>query len=598
MKNIRTFLLDVEGDIFQKMFSTAPVLFNNSTSRDNTRLDDELERVFEEHNQNNAYTGNEFGSYPYEMFTYTVNGLGVQALHGLDRHETCTLEELTRSYENGLLSACEYWAIIGLLYLIVVREGSSNLIPAIQKAHKASEAVHNAFYALATEEQWNYKIDYRELFIEERFCQKLEELMTTLLKKSLSRIETLDGLVASTYQHPADRMILKRLAAIPLVGTACAQISNLEKRYIETMLLACCQRVTPNSHPRLYKLFWTAAKILDMPKVPELYIDSIISKGLNAFTTGSDDKAFIALSSQIVYQFDERELLYVIGHEMGHIQCGHQKYTMLAEQVLNGACYVPVLGSIIQGLGNATIGPLFNLWSRYSELSCDRAGLLCCQSREAALRANVKMAGQPWSQYNSIRTRTLIDQTILFDQLTQKVGIDQFYTFQHLLVADHPFTVYRASELLKWIANGEYDELVNNDRNGRAALVERLKLDDETRNLYRYAERALVEWHLEKYPSARRKPIAREVRKVLYESRQADASPVSNIFEVSMQVRQIDASTYEYHLVFKTIYDGKPAQFDAKLNVQENDRDSVPESIRNQFLKTNSNVVEMCLFKA
>ena len=166
MKKIRAFLLDVEGDIFQKMFSTAPVLFNNSTSRDNTRLDDELERVFEEFNQNNAYEGNEFASYPYEMFTHTVNGLGIQAFRGLDRHETCTLEELTRSYENSLLSACEYWAIIGILYLIVVREGSSELIPAVQKAHKASEAVHKAFYALATEEQWNYKIDYRELYIE------------------------------------------------------------------------------------------------------------------------------------------------------------------------------------------------------------------------------------------------------------------------------------------------------------------------------------------------------------------------------------------------------------------------------------------------
>lgn len=597
MKNIRVFLLDVEGDIFKKMFSTAPVLFNNSTSRDNTRLDNELERVFEEHNQNNAYAGNEFAYYPYEMFLHTVNGLGIQAFRGLDRREACTLEELTRTYENGLLSACEYWAIIGILYLIVAREGSGNQIPSVKKAHKASEAVHNAFYSLATEEQWNYKIDIRELFIEERFCQKLEDLMTKLLGKSLSRIETLDGLVASTYQHPADRMILKRLAAIPFVGTACSKISNISKRNMEMMLLANGQRVTSSSHPRLYKLFWTAAQILKMPTVPELYIAHFMNE-LNAFTTGSDEKAYIVLSPQIVYQFDERELLFVIGHEMGHIQCGHVKYNMLARLLLSGASFVPILGSIIQGVAGLTVQPLFNLWSRYSEFSCDRAGLLCCQSREAALRACVKMSGQPWDQYNSIRTRALVDQTILFDQFTQKLGIDQLFTFQQLLFADHPFTVYRASELIKWIVNGEYDELVNNDSAGRSALVERLKLDDEMRNLYRYAERALVEWHLEKYPAERRKPIAREVRKVLYECRQADSAPISNVFEVSIQVCQIDSNKYEYHLVFKTIYDGKPALFDAKLNVQENDRDSIPESIRNQFLKTNSKVVDMSLFKA
>lgn len=597
MKNIRAFLLDVEGDIFQKMFSTAPVLFNNSSTRDNTRLDDELERIFTEQNQNNAYGGNEFASYPYEMFLQTVNGLGIRVFYGLNKHETCSLEQLTRAYENGSLSACEYWAIIGILYLIIAREGSSDQISSLQKAHKASEAVHNAFYALATEEQWNYTIDYRELFIEERFCQKLEELMTKLLGKSLSRIETLDGLVATSYQHPADRMILKRLAAIPLVGTACAKLNNIFKRQAEMFYLANSQRVTPSSHPRLYKLFWTAAKILQMPTVPELYID-ITEEGLNAFTMGSDEKAFIALSPKIIYQYDERELLYIIGHEMGHIQCGHLKYQMLANYLLSGATLVPVLGTILQGIGSATIGPLFNLWSRYSELSCDRAGLLCCQSREAALRANVKCAGQPWDQYKSIRTRTLIDQTILFDQLTQKLGIDQLFVFQQLLNADHPFTIYRASELLKWISNGEYDELVNNDRDGRLALAERTKLDAETQNLYRYAERALVEWHLEKYPAERRKPIAREVRKVLYECRQADAAPVSNLFEVSMQVRQLEVDKYEYHLVFKTVYEGKPAQFNAKLNVQETDRDSVPESIRQQFLKTNSKVVEMCLYKA
>lgn len=598
MQNIRSFLLDVEGNIYKTLFSTAPVLFNNSSSRDNTRLDDELERVFAEHNQNNAYAGNEFASYPYEMFLNTVNGLGIQAFRGLARRETCTLEELTRSYENGLLSACEYWAIIGILYLIVAREGSSNLIPSLQKAHKASEAVHNAFYSLATEEQWNYSISNSELFIDERFCQKLEELMTKMLRKSLSKIETLDGLVASAYQHPADRMILNRLAAMPLVGTACAQLVNVFKRSTEICLLANSQRVTPSSHPRLYKLFWTAAQILQLPTVPELYIDHEMDVEFNAFTTGSDDKAIIVLSPRIVYQLDEREQLQIIGHEMGHIQCGHVKYHILAQCLCNASALVPVVGPIIQGLSGVTIKPLLALWNRYSELSADRAGLLCCQNREAALRTCVKMAGQPWDQYNAIRTRTLVDQTILFDQLTQKVGIDQLFAFQQVFFASHPFTIYRASELLKWIANGEYDELVNNDRNGRTALAERAKLDANLQNLYRYAERALIEWHLDNYPSARRKPIAREVRKILYECRQADAEPVSYLFEASLQVHKISVDKFEYHLVFKTIFDGRPSQFDAKLNVQETDRDSVPESIRNQILRDNIDIVEMCLFRA
>lgn len=597
MQNIRAFLLDVEGNIFKTLFSTAPVIFNNSSSRDNTQLDENLERVFAERSQNNGYDGNEFASYPYQMLLHSINGLGIHSSRGLAGQESCTLEQLARVYENGLLSACEYWTIIGILYLITIREGSNEQIFSIQKSHKASDAVHNAFCALATKEQWNYSINNSEIFIDERYCQELEELMVRLLKKPLSRIEALDGLVASSFQHPADRMILNRLASLPLVGTACEKISNIVKRDMEMMLLANSQRVTPDSHPRLYKLFWTATQILGLSTIPELYIANYMEE-LNAFTTGSDEKAFIVLSPKIVYQFDERELLFVIGHEIGHILCGHVKYNMLAKLLFAGATFVPILGSIIQGLASITVEPLLALWSRYSEFSCDRAGLLCCQNREAALRACVKLAGQPWDQFNSIRTRTLIDQTILFDKLTQKLGIDQLFYFQQVLFADHPFIIYRASELLKWIANGEFDELVNNDRNGRLALAERAKLDANMQNLYRYAERALIEWHLENYSAERRKPIAREIRKVLYECRQADSAPVSYLFEASLQVHKISADNYEYHLVFKTIYEGKPSQFDAKLNVLETDRDSVPESIRSQFLKNNSDVVEMCLFKA
>lgn len=597
MQAIRSFLLDVEGNIFNKLFSTAPVLCNNSSSCDNTQLDEYLEHVFAEKANEFSYKETEFASFPYQLFIQTVESLGIKAFRSAPEQKPCTLEELTRAYENGQLSACEYWAIIGIIYLVVVREGSNDSIPSIQKSAKTSEAVHKVFYELASEKNWNYTINNSDLFVEKEFCQNLEDLLLRLLRKALSKIETLDGLMAVSYQHPADRMVLKRLTSLPLVGTACEKISNVLKRNMEIMFLANSQRVTPSSHPRLYKLFWTAAQILGLSTIPELYIDSSMDV-LNAFTSGSDEKAFIALSPKIIYQFDERELLYVIGHEMGHIQCGHVKYHMLAKFLCYGASSIPILGPVVQGLTKLSVGPLLALWSRYSEFTCDRAGLLCCQNREAALRACVKMAGQPWDQFHSIRTRNLIDQTILFDQLTKNFGIDQFFSFQQVLFADHPFTIYRASELLKWIANGEYDELVNNDRNGRIALADRAKLDASIQNLYRYAERALIEWHLENYSTERRKPIAREIRKVLYECRQADSAPVSYLFAASLQIHKKEADLYEFHLVFNTIFNGKPTQIDAKLNVAETDRDSLPEEVRNQFLQSSSDIVEVCLFKA
>ena len=94
---------------------------------------------------------------------------------------------------------------------------------------------------------------------------------------------------------------------------------------------------------------------------------------VNAYASGMK-KHTVTLLSPLVSMLKEEELLAVIGHEMGHIKCGHMANKTLVSYLAGfGAegigAYIPVLGPLaMQGL----MVPLAH-WSRMAEISCDRA---------------------------------------------------------------------------------------------------------------------------------------------------------------------------------------------------------------------------------
>ena len=71
-----------------------------------------------------------------------------------------------------------------------------------------------------------------------------------------------------------------------------------------------------------------------------------------------------------------------LGHELGHVLFSHMLLHMIAQlSVIQGALFAPniLIGRILaHGLGMQV-----KSWSRYAELSCDRAGLLACQDLTA-----------------------------------------------------------------------------------------------------------------------------------------------------------------------------------------------------------------------
>jgi Zn-dependent protease with chaperone function len=92
-----------------------------------------------------------------------------------------------------------------------------------------------------------------------------------------------------------------------------------------------------------------------------------------------------------------------------------------------------------------------------SEFTADRAGLLCCQNKDAAIRAFMKMAGMPIKEFNNMNYQTFIQQATEFKQLDYD-AMSKVIKFISIADNSHPWTVMRAAELLNWINSGEFNK--------------------------------------------------------------------------------------------------------------------------------------------
>ena len=263
----------------------------------------------------------------------------------------------------------------------------------------------------------------------------------------------LKGLEHSQYEHPFDRKALEKLEAIPLLTKFFKWITaNTVERIYTVQYTGSNLKVTKRNYPLIYQYLEDACKILDLPKVPDLYIEW--DYNINACTIGAENPIII-LNSGLIDLCTDEEIMFIIGHEVGHIKSNHMLYHMMA-QVINYFIDATPGGTIVAG------GLQFALyyWSRMSEFTADRAGLMCCQDHEAMARAFVKMAGLPLKEFDNIRTETFLQQARDFKMLDYD-GMNKVVKFLSIADETHPWTVMRSAELLKWIESGEYDRFIS-----------------------------------------------------------------------------------------------------------------------------------------
>lgn len=134
-------------------------------------------------------------------------------------------------------------------------------------------------------------------------------------------------------------------------------------------------RVNERQFPEAYSLLKHHAERLELTQIPEMYV--LQGHGMiNAFAVRLARRNHVVLFSDVLdlaYQEGEKELSFIIGHELGHVKRGHIGW--LKALCTWPARWIPFLGSA---------------YSRACEYTCDNIGFALCP--EGALKGTLILA--------------------------------------------------------------------------------------------------------------------------------------------------------------------------------------------------------------
>ena len=264
---------------------------------------------------------------------------------------------------------------------------------------------------------------------------------------------------AVSWEHPADRAALQALRSVPGVDEVIRKVIALigGERGIRLLFQGNAVRVGPEQFPRLWTLHVETCTTFDWPRVPELYVSQ--TPFFNAGAYGVDDP-FIVLNSTALEILDDDEVRALLAHELGHVMSGHALYTTIAAILaLISLGALPTLAA----LAVLPVRLAFLEWSRKSELSADRAGLLGCQEPVVAQRLEMKMAGGGRGEAFAGQLNVDAFMVQANEYAYTNEGVDIVYKILNTLALSHPMHTVRAAELQRWMAAGEYDRIMRGD---------------------------------------------------------------------------------------------------------------------------------------
>ncbi|MFI9200398.1 M48 family metallopeptidase [Streptomyces sp. NPDC053048] len=282
------------------------------------------------------------------------------------------------------------------------------------------------------------------------------------------------------YEHPADRSALVALRRLSGFDTVFKALSGLlPERSLRLLYLSDSVRVGEQQFGHLHTLLLDACYVLDMPKVPAMYVTQ--DPQPSAMCIGLDEP-IIVVTTGLVELLDEEEMRAVIGHEVGHALSGHAVYRTILLFLTNVALKVAWIP-----LGNIAVMAIVTAlreWFRKSELSADRAGLLVGQDLRASMRGLMKIAGG--NHLHEMNVDAFLAQA---DEYEKGGDLrDSVLKIMNMLPRSHPFTTVRAAELKKWSESRDHQRILDGHYPRRAEDKDASVSDSFRESAGHYAE--------------------------------------------------------------------------------------------------------------
>ena len=171
---------------------------------------------------------------------------------------------------------------------------------------------------------------------------------------------------------------LKEDSLVTEVNERIAKQADQGPSGLRRRLLATSVYLSPRMAPAIHHLSTECSHKLGLDIPLEIYVYSSPSFNAACFKP-EDGRLFIMFSSSLLESFQGSELAFVMGHELGHHLYSHHD--------------IPI-GYILKGKKRPPPGLALELfaWSRYAEISADRAGAHCAQDLEGVARSLFKLA--------------------------------------------------------------------------------------------------------------------------------------------------------------------------------------------------------------
>lgn len=266
---------------------------------------------------------------------------------------------------------------------------------------------------------------------------------------------TFPGISSRAWEHPADRTALAALRRLKGFDQVLKLLSGfLRERQHRLLYLASSAQVGPRQFADLDALLDECVQVLDAPVKPDLFVQQ--SPIANAYTIGME-APFIVVTSGLYDLMNHDEMRFVIGHELGHALSGHAVYRTMLMHLLRLASsfgFIPLGGWALRAIVAALLE-----WQRKSELSGDRAGLLCAQDFDVAIRVELKLAGG--GRLDKLDSQAFLAQAREYERSGDMR--DGLLKLLNLELQTHPFSVLRAAALTQWVDTGGYGSIMAGD---------------------------------------------------------------------------------------------------------------------------------------
>ena len=265
------------------------------------------------------------------------------------------------------------------------------------------------------------------------------------------------------FQHELDLQaagVLKQVPGLPRLVRFLSE--TFTEQYMRYMNVSSKLQINAQQYPSLHRQFVKMAQVLDVRKLPSLYIET--TPTINAYAMGVEDYS-IVLCSGLVDIMDEGELMAILGHELGHVKCEHQLFKTMAfwvttfgDAIFNQA-KIPGLDLVLSA---GRIGLEFALmdWNRKAELSCDRAALLATQEPDTVARALAKLAGFSRKYASELSLEEAENQFEAYQDLGNDSFLLKLVKLQAMMSQTHPYPVVRVKQIRTWASSEAYAQIL------------------------------------------------------------------------------------------------------------------------------------------